>query len=100
MDIGLVDDDITDVDPDTEDDAPALRHPLIPGHHAVLDGNSAGDRIHDAGELDENAIPGCLHDATVVCGDSGIGKFSPDGLKRPQGSNFVHAHEPAVANHV
>ena len=100
MNVGLVDDDVADVDANPKDDPLVLWNFGIPSQHAVLNYHRAGHCIHDARELNEDAIAGRLYDAAVMGGDSRVGEFSADGLEGTQGSDLVNAREAAIANDV
>ena len=100
VDIEFVDDDVPDIDADTEDDALVLGKVGIPGHHAVLNGNRAHDSVGDAWKLDEYAVPGGLDDTTMVTSNRWVGQLSADRFNGSQGADLVRAHEAAVAHHI
>ena len=67
--------------------------------HGLLDRDRALDRIHDAGELGEDAVAGRVDDAAAVLADH----RQDDRLVRLEvadGRVFVSAHERAVAGDV
>jgi hypothetical protein len=51
-------------------------------------------------KLDEDAVPRCLHDATMMDGDGGVGEFSTDSLQAGERPDLVQAHEAAITGHV
>ena len=99
VDARLVVDDIAEVDADAE------LHPTICFDggvalgHRLLDGDRALDRVHDAGELGEDAVAGRVDDAAAVLGDH----RQHDRLMRLEvadGTRLVSAHQRAVAGDV
>jgi hypothetical protein len=71
-DIPLVDDDVTDIDPHAELDAPITRHPGVALRHLTLHLDRATYSIDNAGELDEKAVPGRLDNAAAVASTSDV----------------------------
>src|ERR1041384_4339836 len=57
------DDDVTQIDADTEYNPLLLGRPRIAFGHPTLHGGRAGDSLYDAREFDENAITGRFDDA-------------------------------------
>src|SRR6185437_15002490 len=72
-----VDHDIAEIDADTELDAPLAPHIGIEDGHALLNAQCAANRIHHAGELDEQAVADRLHQATAMLGNRGIDQVAP-----------------------
>jgi hypothetical protein len=70
--IVLVDDDVAEVDPHAEDDAPFRRHPRLIGGDGS-DGNRAPHRVDHGGELHQRAIAHQLDDAALVLRDERLG---------------------------
>src|ERR1051325_1636406 len=60
------DDDVTQIDADTEYNPLLLGRPRIAFGHPTLHGGRAGDSLYDAREFDENAITGRFDDAALV----------------------------------
>ena len=68
--------------------------------HGVLHFDCAAHRVDDAAELDDAAVAGALDDAAMVHGDRGVDQIAAQRPQPRQGSIFVRAGEPAVADHV
>ena len=68
--------------------------------HVALDLGGAGDRIHDARELDQHAVAGELDDAPPMLGDLGVDQLLAMRLERRERGGLVDAHEAAVADHI
>src|SRR5579871_4383234 len=93
-----VDDDVPDINADTEDD---LRSALgIARGHLRLNGHGAGYRVHCAREFDEHPVAGGLDDTTFMAGDCRIDYFSSDRLQGHQGADLVPAHKAAITRDV
>jgi hypothetical protein len=100
QDVAVLDDDVADVDPDAELDAPVLGLGLLALGHAVLDHDGAFDRVDGARELDQRAVPDQLDHAAAVLGDEGLDEFLAQSLQARDRAGFIGSHEPAIANHV
>jgi hypothetical protein len=61
-------DDIAEVNADSEDDAPVLRHARIALDHGVLNFDGAAHCVDHAAELDDTPIACALHDPAVMNG--------------------------------
>jgi hypothetical protein len=78
-DVIAIDDDVPHVDTYAELD------PLLRGHlgvtldHPSLDLDSTAQGIHNAGELDQHAVPGGLHDPAAVLANLGVNQRAPIG---------------------
>ena len=71
MDIVALDDHVARVDADAEGQPRVIiDHRFLRGH-AVLPGHRAGERVHHAGELDQQPVAHELDDAATVLGDEG-----------------------------
>src|SRR5262249_25601426 len=69
IDVVAVDDDVTDVDANSKADLLIRCDASIAFGHAPLQVNRAAPRVHEAGNLEQQAIAGSLHDPTGVFGD-------------------------------
>ena len=78
-------------------DALLLRHLGIAFSHPSLNFDGTAQGIHHAGELDQHAVPGGLHDAASVRGDLGVNQCTPMGLELSERAFLVNPHEAAVA---
>ena len=100
VDVVAVDDDVADIDADAEFAAPILRHLGVALAHAALDIDGAAHCIDDAGEFDEETVPGRLYDAAAVLDDLGIEQHPPVLLELLEGALLVQPHQPAVADDI
>ena len=67
-DVVVIDDDVPDVDAYPQLDPRILRHIGVLFGHGALDFNGTTDRIHGAGELNQQAVAGGFDDATSMGG--------------------------------
>src|SRR5205814_10646408 len=88
---------ITDVNADAKFDPLVLRHIGILFRHAALDFVRTSHGIDYAGELNESAVPGILHDSSVMISDLGIKKRLSKSLELRQRSFFVDPYQAAGA---
>jgi hypothetical protein len=65
----LRDDDIAEIDPDTEYDPLFLRCCRVALGHPTLDGDCTGDSLYDAREFNQDAVAGGFDDAALVLGN-------------------------------
>ena len=72
VDVLALDDHVAEVDADAERDALGLGHVPLALGHALLDRDRAGDRVDDAGELDQRAVAHQLDDPALVLGDQRV----------------------------
>ena len=56
----------------------ASRHVPLATGHALLDRDRAGDRVDDAGELDQGAVAHQLDDPAAVLGDQRVDELLAD----------------------
>jgi hypothetical protein len=71
-DVSAVENDVTDVDADSELDALVGREILVAFGHAALNVECATQRVHDAAELDQHAVTGGVDHPPAVLGNAGI----------------------------
>jgi hypothetical protein len=95
-----VDDDVTDIDANTELDPTILRDGIVALGHAPLDFYGAAHGINGTDKLDEDAITGAFDNPTVVLSNLEIDESVPMSLKRFVRAFLVNAHQPAVTSHV
>src|ERR1700731_3771366 len=74
--IAVLDDDVADVNPDADFDAPFIRNADIALRHPVLHLDRAACRVHGADEFDEYAIAGAFDDTAAVLRDGRFQKFT------------------------
>ena len=100
VDLAVLLDDVTKMDPEAESDASLWRYfRRCPGH-GLLDGDAARHRGDDAVELDESAVAHQLGETTVVRGKERVDDLGTVALERGQRARLVLAHETAVAHDV
>jgi hypothetical protein len=68
--------------------------------HGVLHFERAAHRVDDAAELNHAAIAGALDDPAMMHGDCGVNQIAAQRTQSRQSSIFVHAREPAIADHI
>ena len=96
IDVFAVDDHVTEVDANPEHDTDRWRL----GLDGPLDGEGAFDRINDAGEFHQGAVPHQLDHAALVGGNRRVEESLAVAPQRPQRPGFVGAHHAGIANHV
>ena len=95
-----VDDDIADIDADTEDDLLVVRDVRVAPQQLALDLNGKRDRIDDACEFDQHAVAGGLDDAFPVFRNSGIDQLPTVRFQGRKSADLVGSHQTTVADHV
>ena len=96
VNIGALGEHVADVDPDPKADALAGRQIAVELRHPALHLCEALDCRGDAGELDQQGIPGGVHESADVLVQFGIDQLAAD---RPQAiarARIVTANMPAV----
>jgi hypothetical protein len=68
--------------------------------HAALDFVGTSHGVDHAGELNESAVPGILHDASAMISDFGIKKDFSKSLELRQRSFFVDPYQTARARDI
>jgi len=96
----VLDDDVAEIDADTEYDPLILRRCSVPLGHPALHRDRAGDGLNDARELDQDAVTGGLDDAAFVLRDARIDQVAAVASKTGKSPNLVLAHEAAVADDI
>jgi hypothetical protein len=74
VDPALVENHVTDVDPDAIEHAPGLRHIPISSGHEGLDLEGALERVHDAWKFGQDPVAGGIDDATAKLPDERAGR--------------------------
>jgi hypothetical protein len=98
--VAVLDDDVADIDAESEQDLAVRRHVGVAPGHALLDLDGAGRGIHQAGELDQHPVAGGLDDSAAVPGDRRVDELDPMRPEARQGAGLVKLHQPAVTHHV
>ena len=88
-DIVILNDNITDVNPDAKFNPLDLRYIDIVFGHATLNFDRAAYGIHDAAELDESAVPGVLDDTSAMISDFWIEKRRSESFQLRQRAFFI-----------
>ena len=99
-DVAHIEDNITEVDADAEQDPAIRRHPDVALRHAPLHLDGTLDRIDDAGELDQQAVASGLDEAPLVLGDRRVDEFFAVGLELRERAGLVRLHQPAVTDDI
>src|SRR5438477_152434 len=79
-DIAVLDDDISDIDADSELDPLRESDAGIPDGHPLLHLYGAAQRVYDAAKLDEETVARRFDQSTVMLGDLGVdhlGAYGP-----------------------
>jgi hypothetical protein len=99
-DIIVRDDNITEVNADAEFDPLVLRHIGILFCHAALDVVGTSHGVDHAGELNESAVAGILHNAPAMITDFGIKKRLSKSFELRQRAFFVDPYQAARARDI
>jgi hypothetical protein len=91
-DVVAIDDDVAEIDADTEFNAPFRRHTGIPLGDLPLHVDRTAHGVDDAGELNQKPVAGCFDDAAAMLDDPGIDQFAPDGFQCRKRAFLVCAH--------
>ena len=78
----------------------SVADPRVALDHGVLHFERASHRVDDAAKLDDAAVSGPLDDAAMMHGDCRIDQIAAQRPQSRQGSIFVSAGEPAIADHI
>ena len=98
--LGAVDDDVADIDADTEFDPLRRRHVRVAVDHRTLELDGALHCCYDAGEFHQQAVAGDPDDATLVRLDLGIDERAPVRLPLGESAGIVRSHESTVARDI
>jgi len=94
------DDDVAQIDPDTEyDPLPLGRHRVALGH-PTLHRNRAGDGLYDAREFDQDTVAGGFDDAAFVLGNLCIDEFAAVLFESRQCAGLIVTHEPGITDNI
>src|SRR5882762_11774065 len=91
-DIVVIENDVPDMDTDTELDPVVVRHISVLRGHVMLELRRAVHRVHNAGKLDKHAVASGLDDVTAMRGDCGIDKSLSERFQLGMRASFVAAH--------
>jgi hypothetical protein len=99
-DVAFLDDDVADVNPDAQLDAPVGGLAGIALCHSALLRDSAAGGVHGAAELDQNAVAGPLDDPAAVLCNRRLQQFAAMGVEPGERPFLVGPHQPAVADNI
>ncbi len=99
-DIVVLNDNIAEIDANSELDAAGLWRFRVSRRHAILKRHGAPDGIHHAGELGQEPIPRRLDNPSSVLGDAGLDQLAKVGGERGQRAFLVLTHQPRVTRNV
>ena len=94
VNVSVLDDDVAEIDADSELNALCVRDAGIVLGHTLLHCHRAGDGFDNAGKLDKEAVSGGLDNATLVNGDLRIDQLAPVGSEPRECTLLVGAHQP------
>ena len=100
VNITPVPDDVAEVDPHTELDAPRLGDVSVSLGHRLLHLDRAAHRIDDAGELDQEPVAGGFDDAASVLLDLRIAQLAADRLQCGERAFLIHTHQARITRHI
>jgi hypothetical protein len=98
--ITLVDDDIANVNADTDFNALFGRDVRITLRHSALRLDRTAGGIHGTAEFDQYSVAGALDDAAVVLGDRRLKEFPAVSVEPSECPFLVRTHQPAVAGDI
>jgi hypothetical protein len=96
----VLDDDVTEVDPDAEPDPAVLRRAGLAIDHRALHLGSAADRVDDAREFHQHPVTRRLDDVAGMLADLQVDQLAAMRLKSFVRSLLIRAHQARVARHI
>ena len=93
-------DDVAQMNADAELDAAFCRHARVALDHGGLHFDRAAHRVDHAAKLDDPAIAGALHHASMMNGNGRIDQVAAQRPQTRERAVFIRPGEPAVADHV
>jgi hypothetical protein len=100
IDVVALDDDISQVDADTEPDAVCIGQVGLAIHHGALNVEGAVDGFDDAGKIGQKPVTHELHDASLAFRDLRLHQLFTEGLEAFERSRLVLAHEAREPDYV
>src|SRR6516164_6004325 len=100
INIVVVEDDVAEIDPDAELDAPRLPDLGVALGHPLLQLDRTAHRVDDAGKLDQQPVAGGLDDTPPMLFDLGIRDLTADRLQRGERPFLVRPHQPRIAGDI
>src|SRR5579862_9214828 len=99
-DVALLDDNVADVNPDTDFDALLIRNADIALRHPVLHVDGAARGVHGADEFDQYAVAGAFDDTAAMLRDGRFEEFAAVGVEPGERAFLVGTHQPAVSRDI
>ncbi|MEY9790128.1 hypothetical protein ABIE77_004687 [Sinorhizobium fredii] len=99
MDVVVFDNDVAEVNADTQFQALGAALFVVLRHH-LLDCHGAADGIDNARELRQQSVARLLYDPAAMRGDCREDQGAAAGLQRAEGSRLVEPHQTAVADDI
>jgi hypothetical protein len=99
-DVVVLDDDVTEIDPDPEADPAVLRHSGLAVDHRPLQLGGAAHRVDDAREFGQKPVAGGLYDAAGVLADLRVDELAAPRFQALVRALLVPAHQPRIARHI
>ncbi len=100
IEITPLNDDIAEVDPDTQLEPHLARASRVGLGEATLNFHGAGHRVDHAGEFDQRAVAHQLDDPPAIPGDLRRENLAMELEQRLERASLVLAHQPGIARHV
>src|SRR5262249_4377075 len=100
INIALVDDDVTDVDADTEFDPAIFGDGSVTRGHGTLDFDGATNGINRAWKFNQGPVTCSFDDTTAILSNLGIDQFAAASLERRESSFLVSSHQAAVTGNI
>ena len=99
-DVVLIDDNVSNIYSDPENDAIVDRNRGIAADHALLNGNRTLDGINNTGKLHKQAIACGFENPTILIGYYRINEGPAMGLQGRNGASLINADQAAVADNI
>jgi len=97
VDVAAVLDDVAEIDPDAELDAPLVRHSDVTLGHLVLNLDGATYRIDNTGELNQEPIASRLNNAAAVLLYLWVSKPASQLFQRGEGAFLIRSRQTRIA---
>jgi hypothetical protein len=98
--IAVLDDDVADMNANTDFNTQVSRDALITLRHSLLCLDRTTRGINSAPEFDQESVAGAFDNAAVVLGDRRLEEFPTMGIEARECPFLVRAHEPTVAGDI
>src|SRR5262249_28005854 len=98
--IAAIDNDVANIDADSELNTLVDRHIRIPISHSALNINGAAHGVDDTDEFDQNSIARCFDDTASMFRDLWVYQFFAVSFEIVKSALFVAAHKTAVTGDI